>query len=495
VNLGLGKPHEQAYALMRQGRPKEALALIEPWAQRPDATHSTLACYATLLKGLERLEESLNVSRLAAERFPASGVAWHNLASVLGDLGRDDEAIEAARKAFATGLDAPETWLVYARSLMGARDLEAARAAFEGALKRRPGYVDAQTDLAQTIWIATEDADAAAAVFDEDPRHAPHRARVYKGAGLPEKALAVVEAALKRLPESAILLQTAATLALDAGRDPEAVAYAAEALRRAPHDPVMLETWAGACLVDDRIDEALQACRRLVAMHPHNQSSLAMLAVAARLAGAPEYETLYDYDAFVRPGRILAPEGWPTLDAYLAELKAALVRLHVAKAHPLDQSLRNGTQTNQDLRVSDEPAIKAFFKAIDPLVRDYMAAIGTGAGHPLRERNTGDYAVAGAWSVRLRPNGFHVNHMHPKGWLSSAFYVETPDAALGSENHEGWIKFGQPNFRTKPMLEPARFVRPEPGRLVLFPSYMWHGTVPFTTQESRMTIAFDVVPA
>jgi hypothetical protein len=38
------------------------------------------------------------------------------------------------------------------------------------------------------------------------------------------------------------------------------------------------------------------------------------------------------------------------------------------------------------------------------------------------------------------------------------------------------------------------FVKPKPGRLVLFPSYMWHGTVPFTTDEARMTIAFDAVP-
>jgi hypothetical protein len=38
-------------------------------------------------------------------------------------------------------------------------------------------------------------------------------------------------------------------------------------------------------------------------------------------------------------------------------------------------------------------------------------------------------------------------------------------------------------------------VEPEVGRLVLFPSYMWHGTVPFSGDDHRMTIAFDVAPA
>jgi hypothetical protein len=39
-----------------------------------------------------------------------------------------------------------------------------------------------------------------------------------------------------------------------------------------------------------------------------------------------------------------------------------------------------------------------------------------------------------------------------------------------------------------------RAVQPVPGRLVLFPSYMWHGTIPFHATTARTTIAFDAVP-
>jgi hypothetical protein len=38
------------------------------------------------------------------------------------------------------------------------------------------------------------------------------------------------------------------------------------------------------------------------------------------------------------------------------------------------------------------------------------------------------------------------------------------------------------------------FVQPRPGRLVLFPSYLWHGTTPLECAEPRLTIAFDAVP-
>ncbi|HUL47329.1 MAG TPA: putative 2OG-Fe(II) oxygenase [Steroidobacteraceae bacterium] len=41
---------------------------------------------------------------------------------------------------------------------------------------------------------------------------------------------------------------------------------------------------------------------------------------------------------------------------------------------------------------------------------------------------------------------------------------------------------------------PARSPAPS-SSAVLFPSYFWHGTVPFASEQPRLTVAFDVVPA
>jgi hypothetical protein len=82
-----------------------------------------------------------------------------------------------------------------------------------------------------------------------------------------------------------------------------------------------------------------------------------------------------------------------------------------------------------------------------------------------------------------------VNHLHPAGWISSAYYVALPEGA----GQEGWIKFGEPRWPT-PGCTIEKVIQPQVGRLVLFPSYMWHGTIPFSTGE-RLTAPFDVVPA
>ena len=59
---------------------------------------------------------------------------------------------------------------------------------------------------------------------------------------------------------------------------------------------------------------------------------------------------------------------------------------------------------------------------------------------------------------------------------------------------QGWIKFGEPAFDAGFKEPVRRAIRPVPGTLVLFPSYLWHGTVPFHSAQSRTTIAFDAVP-
>jgi hypothetical protein len=68
--------------------------------------------------------------------------------------------------------------------------------------------------------------------------------------------------------------------------------------------------------------------------------------------------------------------------------------------------------------------------------------------------------------------------------------LPTPD---GSQPRAGWLAFGEASLGLEGF-GPDHFVRPEPGMLVLFPSYMWHGTVPFVEGGRRLTAAFDVVP-
>lgn len=176
-----------------------------------------------------------------------------------------------------------------------------------------------------------------------------------------------------------------------------------------------------------------------------------------------------------------------------AGLAAHLRGLHTAQAAPLDQSVRGGTQTDGNLLLRAEPPIQALRSVLREAVAEHVARLPTArSGHPTFIARRAPQRIAGSWSVRLQDAGFHTDHVHPQGWLSSAFYVALPDSQSGSVSGEaaGWLSLGECR-ELVPNLAPRCLVEPRPGRLVLFPSTMWHGTRPFLAGE-RLTVAFDI---
>jgi len=157
--------------------------------------------------------------------------------------------------------------------------------------------------------------------------------------------------------------------------------------------------------------------------------------------------------------------------------------------------LRGGTQTDGPLFSRIAPEIQQLRAAVVAAVEQYVAGLPPiEPQHPLLGfRRDRPVRFAGSWSVRLRDSGYHVSHVHPQGWISSALYVALPDADRAADPHAGWLALGAPPASLVSSPLAARFIEPKPGRLVLFPSWMWHGTVPFQAGE-RLTVAFDVAP-
>lgn len=95
--------------------------------------------------------------------------------------------------------------------------------------------------------------------------------------------------------------------------------------------------------------------------------------------------------------------------------------------------------------------------------------------------------------MRLRAQGYHASHSHPAGWISSALYISLPAADTMGAPPAGWLRFGSPPPELGLDLAPYSEVEPTVGKLVLFPSTLWHGTMPFADGE-RLSIAFDIAP-
>lgn len=220
--------------------------------------------------------------------------------------------------------------------------------------------------------------------------------------------------------------------------------------------------------------------------HPSANLFWPYLAIAWRTLGDERWQWL-EGDPRLVGVYDLAP-ALPSLEALADRLRS----FHHAISQPLDQSVRGGTQTDGWLFTRTDPEIRALRAALVDAVSTHVAQLPPpDPRHPQLDCPRSPIRFAGSWSVRLVDGGNHTNHIHPAGWFSSAFYVALPDPGARGPEPAGWLALGEPQAELRLDLEPFRLIEPQPGRLALFPSTMWHGTRPFERGE-RLTVAFDV---
>jgi len=385
----------------------------------------------------------------------------------MGHLHMENFEPEKAKSAFLTSLEAGMNMSLAARDYCQCCYMTGGRAALDAAINDLvSGYPDRGDFQIQIAHMMTEIGDT-------------------------DEALKVIEKA-GAIPG---VDRTKAAAFLKAGQTDKAMIFAEQALEETPHDIGAAMHFARAALGEGNALKALNLADKYL-LTDKEQSSywLAIKTTALRLQGAEkDYADLVDYDQMLGVYDLEVPDGYSSLNAFMAALKKHLISLHEWNEAPLFQSLRNGTQTTRDLRHDKAPVMTAFFSAIDKCIRDYMAKMPVTSDHPFYSRLTRSYRMSGAWSVVLKPGGFHVDHIHPKGWISSSFYVDVPESVADHPDKAGWIKFGEPPIKLQ-NLGPEKHVCPKPGRLVLFPSYFWHGTVPFDEGEQRITLPFDLMP-
>ena len=97
------------------------------------------------------------------------------------------------------------------------------------------------------------------------------------------------------------------------------------------------------------------------------------------------------------------------------------------------------------------------------------------------------------WYNRLLKHGYQQPHIHPGGWLSGCFYLKMPKLL---KKDEGAINFSLHGY-DYPVVNsdiPTYRYTPIEGDLILFPSSLFHKTLPFSSIDERHVIAFDIIP-
>lgn len=470
---------------------QEAQAFI---TARPSAEAWTLL--SQVQKAQDRSDDALLSAENALKYAPSLRGLRYNHAVALDRVGRPKEALDIYEKLGREKVDTPDLALNYARALYADGRKKDAEAVAETGVASWPGSVALHAALARMRWLRGEGENATAileAAIQERPGDLPIRLTAADSMhrhNHHQKALQLLDEALRLAPDAPMLLTAAGIVLDELDRPLDGLRLLRRARELAPKSRTARRNLLSTLLRAGQPEEARQLALDLRTEDKDEQYLIAIELTALRLLGDPVYKQICDYDRLVRTYDIPAPKGYFTAQNFNAALADVLRAQHRGNAHPLDQYLPNGSQTGRSLLHLDDKPVKAFIEAVDAAVRDYITRIRD--EDFLAQRRTKHYRFSSLWSARLSDGGYQPNHVHDRGWISSAYYAALMPADRQKDPRAGWLKLGEPN-RAPAKCGPEKFIEPKVGTLVLFPSYMWHGTIPFEGTE-RLSAAFDVIP-
>lgn len=462
------------------------------------------------LRDQDALPEAEDALRRAIALAPDKPVLWASLAGVLRLAGRPDEAVTAYRKAEQLGPIGPDVLDAQVGALIDCLRLDEAHALGRRIIREHPQFVPAHSTLAHLNW------EYGVPAGEDEPPEAFFRRSADAQPGNLDLQLGLIgflleskqgEEAFDRLQRLRAQTEDPRLVALQAnaleisGQPERAAPLYAEADRAlGERDASFNNAYVRHLLKAGEWKAAAVRAERALSIEPQNQETWAYLGTAWRLTEDAREDWLCGYERLVELMPVDVPHGWRDMAGFLADLREALEPLHRARTEPVTQSLRGGSQTPGRLFGRQEPRIAGLRQSLVTTIGRWLAALPADPQHPYLSRKAGSIRFTGSWSVKLWQSGSHANHFHSDGWMSSAFYVALPPSVQAARPDgaaapsAGCLQLGQPPIELGLDLSPRRVIQPVVGHLALFPSYLWHGTVPFEDAEPRITVAFDMQP-
>ncbi|HKX79092.1 MAG TPA: TIGR02466 family protein [Novosphingobium sp.] len=144
---------------------------------------------------------------------------------------------------------------------------------------------------------------------------------------------------------------------------------------------------------------------------------------------------------------------------------------------------------------------RTFFDRKEPAIVKLARHIRAGLAHSVKRYwaefdPTRHPVVCEGWANVNEKGAFNAPHDHQGAHLSGSYYISMPDSDDKSSggleflnpSGVGWVRLPSGGQMTHPTL----FMRPKPGSIIIFPSYLRHWVYPNQEEAARISIAFNL---
>ena len=441
--------------LQSSGRPKEAAASFNnALAINPEfpAAHNNLGITNYQLGDVSAaIERYRSAIRIQSAYFDAH----LNLGVALAHIGRLEEAVVSYRNALEIQTDHPECYNNLGNTYRALGQFKDSIECYQRAVELKPDYAEAYNSLGNTL-------------RDDNRRH---------------EAISSYQNALLADPKFEMARHNIGTTLQELGRMEEAIG-SLEKIDTDLSRPALLE-----CVYScNNTSRFFLELKRITKQDETNVGVAAISAFGSQQFGQPDpYPFCPNSMDFISSENLI---GKNLIDQeFLITLRKALLDSQLGGGN--QSLLHSGFQSAGTLFVEPRGVIEELQTILQTEIKNYFVNLQS-RNCPYIELRPESFVLRG-WYIVMERGGFLKPHNHPSGWLSGVLYIKVPTR----RNEEANIEFGL-HGKDLPILnqEYPKIIYPVvEGDLIMFPSSLFHRTIPFTSNEERLCIAFDLLPS
>lgn len=489
-NLGIAQQHRG-----------ELAAAIDSYKQAIDIRPDFFEAYYVLGVAQQQRGEvsaALESFRQAVRIKPDYIEVYYSMGLALRDKGDFRASTECYRQAVAIEPNNVDALNNLGAALQHGGEFEAAIDCYRRALRINPSRVEAYNNMG-IAQQSNGDLDAAIDSFKMAIKHRPDYANAYNSMGhaLQDKgdlsgAIDCYNNALRITPDSAQTHNNLGNALRESGDYENAIAHF-DFITSTALNPSNPQFWYNSkaqaleCLYSSgRYDELKSRLQQLSSSQDIN---LRVAAVSAFVAHQLGFDDPYPFCKnpldYLHIGNLSdhRQDATEFIERIVGEAKE-----EKAVWEPLHGVTRGGFQTSNTIF-----AAGANCAALERILRREIEAYRAryeAEDCTYIESWPAEYDLRG-WFSRLLKSGYQTPHNHPSGWLSGVIYLQTIDSPDGDE---GAIELGL-HGHNLPIHDDGyarKIHRPKAGDILLFPSSLFHRTIPFSQDTERCVIAFDL---
>ncbi len=478
------------------------------------------------LLNVGQLANAANMAKSLLEKYPNTFILHNVLGIALDGLGQYEAAIMSYRSALKLKPNMPDLHFNLGIALSNVSQLTEAATSYRKAIALQPKFFEAYGNLGTLLQKQGKLEEAVASYrkalsIHEDPRGHFNLGTALRDQGKLDEAIKSYQQAIFLFPNYADAHSNLGETLRDQGNMQDAITSYQNALALNPNHPSanynmaeflylakrfnealphfersQLDDWLERsmyCLYKaERFDDFKKKLDEIVKSGPHTAPFLATLSThyAVNFGVENTYNFCKNGFDFVYTNPIpeLSEPNSLLLNSLLNDINNAEI------AERVQGMLHNGKQSAGNLFKRSEASFQALAELVKKEFMNYKNKFA-GADCELIKSFPEAFEFTSSWYVKMRQGGHLDAHIHEIGWISGAVYLAMPSDKKSPE--EGAFEYGIHGdaYPQKHSNFPVGRVVPNVGEIVLFPSSLFHRTIPFTSSEERICIAFDLKPS